>query len=58
MPNIKYKYFSERNLTIEDPRITPGVPKIRICHKTKTSLLRDREFLIDPPKPRKTVATL
>ena len=32
-PNIKYRYCSERNFTIDDPKITPGVPKNKICHK-------------------------
>ena len=34
IPKIKYKYFSEIYSTIEDPKITPGNPKIKIClHK-------------------------
>ena len=57
-PNIKYKYCSEMNFTIDDPKITPGVPKNNICHKTKISFLRYLKFLIDPPKPKATVATL
>ena len=32
-PKIKYKYCSERNSTIDDPKITPGVPKNKICNK-------------------------
>ena len=57
-PNIKYKYCSEINFTIDDPKITPGVPKNNTCHKTLISFLRYLKFLIDPPKPRATVATL
>ena len=30
-PNIKYKYCSERNFTINSPKITPGVPKNNNC---------------------------
>ena len=33
-PNIKYRYCSERNFTIDAPKITPGVPKNNICHIT------------------------
>ena len=33
-PNIKYKYCSERDFTTDAPKITPGVPKNNICHKT------------------------
>ena len=58
IPNNKYRNWSERNLTIDDPKITPGVPKNNIWHKIKMSFLRDLKFLIDPPKPRATVATL
>ena len=57
-PNIKYRYCSERNFTIYEPKITPGVPKNKICHKTKISFLIYLKFLIDPPKPKATVATL
>ena len=41
IPNIKYKYFSDINLTIEDPKITPGNPKIKICQATLMSLPKD-----------------
>ena len=34
IPKIKYKYCSERNFTINDPKITPGVPKNNIWPKT------------------------
>ena len=58
IPSIKYRYCSERNLTIIVPKKTPGVPNTIICHKTSISFLRDLIFLNDPPKPKATVATL
>jgi hypothetical protein len=33
IPNIRYRYCSERNFTIDDPKTTPGVPNYNICHK-------------------------
>tara|TARA_Y100000991_G_scaffold31743_1_gene20309 strand:+ start:556 stop:975 length:420 start_codon:yes stop_codon:yes gene_type:complete len=39
-PNTKYKYCSERNLTIDVPKITPGIPKKIICHETYMSFFR------------------
>ena len=30
IPNIKYRYCSDRNFTIDAPKITPGVPKNNI----------------------------
>ena len=43
-PNIIYKYFSERNSTMNDPKITPGIPKNKICHKTLISFFRELKF--------------
>ena len=57
-PKIKYKYCSDKNFTIDDPKITPGVPKNKIWHKTLISFFTDLKFLIDPPKPSATVAIL
>ena len=34
IPNIKYRYCSGRNFTIDAPKITPGVPKNNICTRT------------------------
>jgi len=41
IPKIKYKYFSDINSTIEDPKITPGNPKIKICQAILISLPKD-----------------
>ena len=41
IPKIKYKYFSDRYSTIEDPKTTPGNPNIKICQATLISLPRD-----------------
>ena len=57
-PNIKYKYCSERNFTIDVHKITPGVQKHKICHKTSILFLRELKFLIEPPIPRATLAIL
>jgi len=38
IPKIKYKYFSDIYSPIEDPKITPGNPKIKICQATLISL--------------------